>query len=292
MDAPSPSAKRDAGDYARVSFEDLAREKDADLDVAVGAALIARDVYPELDVASVLDELDRIAAPLFGARLEEHGAEDQARVIADHLYGRLGFRGNESAYYDPKNSLLSDVLTRKLGIPLTLAIVYTEVARRVGVPARGVGFPGHFLVRIERAQRDRAPLIVDPFFCGRPLGDDELRLRLRRAFGPTEGPPLETYLTAANSRAVLVRMLTNLKAIYVTRGERARAHLAADRLATLLPQVAGPLIERGMLAAQLGAHQAARSDLQRALGLRTDEAEEKTIRAELAKLEKVKLSLN
>ncbi len=295
MDAPPSLAKHGAVDYARLAFEDFANPRDQDLDVAVGAALLARDAYPDLDVAGVVRELDRLAAPLFSARLEQLPAEAQARHVGELLFGgpeTTRFRGNESDYYDPKNSMLSDVLTRRLGIPLTLAIVYCEVARRVGVPARGIAFPGHFLVRIERVASLRGPLVIDPFFGGRTLGDDELRARLERTLGPTGPETLDAHLAAATPRAILVRMLTNLKAIYLTRNERARAHLAVDRIASLLPHAAGPVVERGVLALQLGARESARSDLTRALTMHPSDAEERLARAELAKLENVQSSLN
>jgi len=292
MDTPPSFVKRDTVDYARTSFEEVARQRDSDLDVALGAALVARDVYPQVDVAGLIDELDRFAVPLFGARLEHRPPEDQARALGDLLYGSLGFRGNEAEYYDPRNSLLSDVLERRLGIPLTLAIVYCEVARRVGVPAKGVGFPGHFLVRIDPPGRGRPALVVDPFFGGRVLGDDELRGRLRRTFGKEQPVDLEPHLAVAAPRSILVRMLTNLKAIYLTRGERARAHLALDRIASLLPYAAGPLVERGQLAAQLGARESARSDLNRALTLHPDDGEERAIHAALAKLGEARSALN
>jgi regulator of sirC expression with transglutaminase-like and TPR domain len=297
MDAPSFVKRGALGPGGAVSsakgprFEDLAGQKDADIDVALGATLIARDVYPDLDVEAVLGELDRLAAPLFAARLEQHTAEAQAVVLNEHLYGALGFHGNESDYYDPKNSLMSDVLTRRTGIPLTLAIVYCEVARRVGVPARGVGFPGHFLVRIERPGRG-AGLVIDPFFGGRTLQEDELKARIARVLGPNAPDDVEPHLVSASPRAILVRMLTNLKAIYLTRGEKARAHLAVDRVASLLPNAAGPLYERGRLAAQLGARESARSDLTRALTLHPDDDDERAIRAELALLGGERASLN
>jgi len=292
MDAPS-SVKRGASMGRPGRFEELARQKDAEIDVAVGAAMIARDVYPELDVDAVLAELDRLAAPLFAARLERHTAEAQAEALNAHLYGALGFHGNESDYYDPKNSLLSDVLTRRTGIPLTLAIVYCEVARRVGVPARGVGFPGHFVVRIDRAEKAAPGLVIDPFFGGRALQEDELKTRLARVLGPdAEGGGVDAHLLPSSPRAILVRMLTNLKAIYLTRGEKARAHLAVDRIASLLPNAAGPLYERGRLAAQLGARESARSDLTRALTLHPDESDERAIKRELAQLGGGRTSLN
>jgi regulator of sirC expression with transglutaminase-like and TPR domain len=188
--------------------------------------------------------------------------------------------------------LLSDVLELRVGIPLTLAIVYCEVARRVGVAARGVGFPGHFVVRIERRGADQGPLIIDPFFGGRTLTAEELQARLARVLGPDGPTDLEPHLGAATPRAILVRLLTNLKAIYLTRGERARAHLALDRIVSLLPHAASPLRERGRLAALLGARESARDDLTRALTLHPDDTEVGLIHVELAQLGAKRSTLN
>src|SRR6185369_878017 len=118
--------------------------------------------------------IDAIAAPV--GRLEGCSAEEQASVLAEHLFSALGFRGNAEEYYDPRNSFMNDVLDRRLGIPISLSILYVEVARRAGVRASGVGFPGHFLVRIERESGD--PLIVDPFNSGRVLGRPTLESML------------------------------------------------------------------------------------------------------------------
>ena len=171
--------------------------------------------------------------------------------MSAHLYETLGYRGNEQDYYDPKNSLLPDVLDRKLGIPITLALVYCEVARRIGVRARGVSFPGHFLVRVDAAEREDAPVVVDPFFGGRRLDDAGLTKLLGRA-APSQTLSVAEHLAAASPRAVLVRMLINLKWIYATRGDFARAMLALDRIVCLTPDSAPALRERGMLAARLG----------------------------------------
>src|SRR5262249_18354158 len=145
-DFPPTSPKR-----AVCTFEELARRPDDEIDVALGAALVARDVHGNIGVAELLDGLDALAEPLLARGLHALPADEQTRAHSHHVYEVLGFRGNESEYYDPRNSLLSDVLERRLGIPISLAMVYCEIARRVGVPARGVGFPGHFLVRIDGA---------------------------------------------------------------------------------------------------------------------------------------------
>ncbi len=204
---------------AKVTFEQLAREPDEAIDVALGAALIAKDVYEELDVDALLSKLAELAGPL-GHRLG--------------LLRELGFHGNAADYYDVKNSLLPDVLERRTGIPITLTLVWWEIARRAGVFARGVGFPGHFVARVDelKALSGRAlsaPLFVDPFHGGRILE----RLDAHDL----------SLLEAATSRATLVRMLTNLKAIWSKRGEHGRAAAVMNRIALLVPESATALQE-------------------------------------------------
>jgi regulator of sirC expression with transglutaminase-like and TPR domain len=275
------------------SLQELASQSDARIDVALGAALVAKDAYPSLDPAAVLDDLDEMSAPLFPLRLEERSPQEQVQALSEHVYESLGFRGNEDDYYDPRNSLLSDVLTRRLGIPITLAIVYCQIARRVGVPARGVGFPGHFLVRVDDPRRpDDPPLAIDPFFAGRVLDRPAIERLLQRALGPEESLRPEEHLAPASARSVLVRMLTNLKAIYLTRGDHARAHLAADRILLFSPDSPSVLRERGDLAARLGAHESAKVDFARALELDPQGAESGVLRTRLAELERSRRSLN
>jgi regulator of sirC expression with transglutaminase-like and TPR domain len=263
------------------TFEELARVADESLDVGVGAALIARDAHPTLDVGRLLARLDDLASAV--ALPKGASPAEQADCISGYLYGGLGFRGNEHDYYDPRNSLLPDVLERKLGIPISLAVLYCEVARRVGVRARGVSFPGHFLVRVDGASHDGdEPIVVDPFFGGRRLDRPALQKLLERA---APGQPLEPkHLSAASPRTILVRMLINLKWIHSTRGDLARSLLALDRIITLTPDSVAALRERGLLAARLGAVEAARADLSRLLELVPAAPDAGAIRATLTEL--------
>lgn len=263
------------------TFEELASQKDDDLDVALGAALIARDVYPEVDVTEILGRLDELASPIASSDFAARTAQGQADGLAHHLYDACGFVGNEADYYDPKNSLLPDVLERRLGIPISLALVYCEVAKRAGIVARGVAFPGHFIVRIETGSEDA--LFVDPFFGGRALDDDGLKKILSRVTGD-QRPVLPRYLEAASSRSMLVRMLVNLRAIYLSRGDMARAMLAVDRVICLTPDAPEPLRERGLLSMRLGANEAAKSDLERFLELVPNAHDAPAIRARLKEL--------
>jgi regulator of sirC expression with transglutaminase-like and TPR domain len=266
-----------------VTFEQLAALPDECLDVARGAALIARDTYASLDVEGLLQRFDEMAAPLVPRALHALPLEQQAEAISRYVYGELGFRGNEQDYYDPRNTLLPDVLDRKLGIPITLSLVYCELARRCGISARGISFPGHFLTRVDPREGGASPVIVDPFFAGRRLDRSELSKLLERT-APTQKASVDEHLVPASPRAILVRMLINLKWIYATRGDFARALLALDRIISLTPDSIPALRERGMLAARLGAVESARADLSRLLELVTQAADAASITRQLEEL--------
>jgi len=288
---PSPDALRSVPSQPR--FEELAGGNDDGIDAALGAALIARDVYQDLDVGTLLGRFDELSAPITKLGIDAMTAEAQALELAHYVYERQGFAGNESDYYDPRNSLLPDVLDRRVGIPITLALVYCEIAKRVGVPARGVSFPGHFLVRIERRGQDepRPPIIIDPFFNGRMLDDKSLEALLKRVVGPRVTLKPE-HLQPASPRLILVRMLTNLKTVYLARGEDSRALLALDRLVSIVPDAPFVLRERGLLAARLGSVEVARNDLARFLQVCPDAADAKDIKTRLEALTTARHWLN
>src|SRR3989441_12935258 len=145
-----------------------------------GALEIARIAYPDPQPDRYLAEFDNLAEaarPGTGGRMPP---EDRALAIGEHLFRACGFHGNTEDYHDPRNSFLNDVLERRTGIPISLSVVFIEVSRRLGVPVEGVGFPGHFLVRVAGHQ---GPLLLDPFFGGRPIDHDELVERLRALHG-------------------------------------------------------------------------------------------------------------
>lgn len=252
------------------SFDLFARSPDDALDVALGAALIAKDVYENLDVDELVLRFDELAGPLHGGALVGLPLATQVEEVSAR-YRELGFRGNVENYYDAKNSLLPDVLERKVGIPITLTLVWCEIARRAGVLARGISFPGHFLARVDElpslsGRSGLSPVIVDPFGGGNVVSDDDARSLLRRTLG--EDAELHPALFApASSRATLVRILTNLKAVYAGRGEHTRAFIALDRILSLVPDSAQMLRERGAVAQRLGMHELARLDFARVLEL-------------------------
>jgi regulator of sirC expression with transglutaminase-like and TPR domain len=239
-----------------VDFLAYARQSDPDLDLLEGAVLIAQLAYPALERTAEARRLDQLAAPLSGLGLERLPVIAQARALADHLHLGCGFRGNTENYHEPENSFVNRVLERKLGIPISLALVYVEVARRAGIQAHGVGFPGHFLVRID-AGADRA--IVDPFFGGEVLDRSALNRLLHRS--APRMTLVEEMLEPVSVRQILTRMLINLRSIYAARGDAGRLLVVLDRLVDLIPDAADEIRDRGYLCARLGAPQAAAADL-------------------------------
>ena len=231
-----------------------------DPEIEHAALLVARDEYPELSVPDYLSRLDDLAAPLRERLARVDRLPDQAALLGAYVYDELGFKGNESAYYDPRNSYLNEVIDLRLGIPLTLAVVLIALGRRAGLFVEGIGFPGHFLVRIGGA----GGLYLDPFFQARILARSSLGELAKRVLGES-GRLAPEHLAPASTHAMIVRMLANLKGIHVSRHDHARALVVCDRLVDL-----GAGIEvtrdRGLHAFALGAFESAAEDLAAYLG--------------------------
>ncbi len=200
-------------------------------------------------------------------------------AINRHLFDELGYSGNHDEYYDPRNSYLNQVLDRRLGNPISLAMVQMEVARRLGIPLDGVSVPGHFLVRLPV---DGGLLVMDPFNGGRPLAVEELRERARPHLGETpDDGVLAQILSPAPHRAILVRVLRNLHGLYAETGQWDRAARSADRVLRLTPGQPEALRDRGLAYLELDHLSGARQDLGRYLELAPDAADAETIRERL-----------
>lgn len=252
MTAPPASTRLPDGN---LSFSEFAAQPDDQLDLYVGALLLARDARPGVNWRAIDDQLTALAAPL--CHLAPARLSDQAEGLALELGQRFGLRGNAADYYDPDNSFIDQVLLRRVGIPISLSLVYIEVARRAGMQAAGVGFPGHFLVRLD-APGDH--LMLDPFAAGRTLDTYELEQRMSQAGWPRGVLDLG-LLDPSPVRLILARMLTNLRSVYLKRAQLPRLLLILDRMVSLLPNSKEALRDRGVLNAELGAPEAARSDL-------------------------------
>jgi regulator of sirC expression with transglutaminase-like and TPR domain len=255
-------------------------------ELARGALEIARIAYPELDPAQSLATLDQLADQVRPRLMPGFSAVDRALTVSRFLFGECGFSGNADDYYDVRNSFLNDVLMRRTGIPITLSAVLMEVGSRVGVPFEGVGFPGHFLVRVPAGAGEH--LILDPFHGGQRVDDDELLERLRSLADANSGPAFETvppeFLTPTSPRAMLGRMLRNLLRIYLERDADAEALLTVDLLLVLTPQGADEVRTRGYLYERLGCPAAAANDFRRYLELAPEGEDVEQIRTRLSRL--------
>lgn len=242
----------------------LASQADDTLPLLGTALLIARDEYPQLD-AELYDTLVESHAAHLKHEIEMIDAWPlKMAAINRHLFEELGYAGDHDEYYDPRNSYINEVFERRLGNPISLAVVQIEVARRLGVPLDGVSFPGHFLVRLPV---DDGILVMDPFNGGRPLGADELRERAKPHLGgdvPDDNALLQ-ILDPAPHRAILVRVLRNLHGVYAEREEWDRAARSADRVLKLVPDQPDALRDRGLAYLKMDYRKGALADLSRYL---------------------------
>ena len=257
------------------AWQSLRDANDADIPLFATALLIAKDEYPRLDAAAYESHLHGYTQRL--RKLSSKSAEGAARLQAINrfLYDELGFCGDDRDYYDPRNSYLNDVLDRRMGNPISLAVVQIELARRLGVPLEGISFPGHFLVRLPM---EEGIVVLDPYQKGRSLDVAELR---RRARAHTDAQELDDdrlarMLEPASHRAIFTRMLRNLKGVYAEREQWEKAVRCCDRLLILDTLAVSEYRDRGACYLHLGHSRGAREDWQRYLALmpQADDAEE------------------
>jgi regulator of sirC expression with transglutaminase-like and TPR domain len=242
-------------------------------DLAAPAFLVARLEYRNLDPGPYLDRLDEWGEAAFHRIAADPGHDGPLAARVDtlnkYLFDELGFLGNRDQYEDPRNSCLNEVLDRRTGIPITLALVYIEIARRAGIRAEGVNFPGHFLVRVLHDLHTDDPdegLIVDAFHGGAILDEHDCRLLLQRHMGEDAAWQPE-LLARATRRQILVRMLLNLKRLYVRWRSFPQARTVTDLLLALSPSAITELRDRGLLAYHMNDFPAALRDLEEYLKL-------------------------
>lgn len=258
---------------------------DASLPLVEAAAAIAQDEYPGLDTQAVLAEIDALADRLKRRIPADAVPVQRLRWLNRFFFQELGFGGNVNNYYDPGNSYLHLVLSTRRGIPITLAVLYIELATQVGLTARGVSFPGHFLVKLKMPQGE---VVIDPF-TGHSLSREELDdlllpyKRNRGLLGEFDAP-LGLFLQAAQPRDVVARMLRNLKEIHRSAEDWPRLMAVLQRLVVLLPQAWEERRDRGLTYAELGQEAAAVGDLADYLEHAGDAQDRQAITARLSEL--------
>ncbi|MXY20043.1 MAG: tetratricopeptide repeat protein [Dehalococcoidia bacterium] len=237
-------------------FAEVTDRPDYEIDVARAAMLLAAAEYPNLNVERELFTFQRLAGAISSKFLDDDDPLYCVNVISEHLFDNMGFRGDEDNYYDPRNSYLNQVIERRTGIPITLAVVYMEVGRRLKVPLLGIGMPGHFLVR----HREIENLYIDTFNGGILLSEEECREILSdRTLGDLDWS--SDLLKPVLNREIVARMIRNLKAIYMTDQDFVRALTVSEFALALDPHSAMDRRDRGIVHYQLGHSAEALDDL-------------------------------
>nr|WP_315488895.1 tetratricopeptide repeat protein [uncultured Rhodoferax sp.] len=238
-------------------------ESDGEFTLFEAAVSLAQDEYPEMDVQTVLGEVDQLLARLRRRLAADAGPVQKLRVLNQFFYQDLGFGGNANDFYDPDNSFIHRLLYTRRGIPITLAVLWMELAQGLGLAVRGVGFPGHFLVKVNLPM---GQVVIDPL-TGKSMSREELSERLepyRKRSGLLDEleTPLGLYLQTAPSRDIIARMLRNLKEIHKSQNDWQRLLAVQERLVILLPQSWPEYRDRGLAHAELGHIEQALSDLE------------------------------
>jgi len=276
-----------AQDRARSRFAELIGDPDSQPPLVETALVIALEEYPEMSVRNYLARLhaftsvvaDRVRDAALGHPDGEVPVDERLGILNHYVFADLGFRGNREAYYDPRNSFLNEVIDRRLGIPITLSLIYMELAKGAGLRLAGVGFPGHFLVKTQGVRPAR---MIDPFNGGVELGPGEMETLLREL--RVRGLEVLEALRALDNRSIVRRLLWNLKEIYLREGDVARALRVVERLLLVSPDEPRELFERGLLCGQLGRYREGIEALERYLGAAPEGADRETAEKQLARL--------
>lgn len=272
-------------------FSRMVAGADEEINLAEAALLIAAEEYRDLDIPAYLAQLDELAATLKHRLRADISPADKIIALNRYLFDELGFAGDAANYYDARNSFLNEVLDRKRGIPITLALVYLEIGRRIGLPVQGVSFPAHFLLKCPLRE---GTVVLDPYAKGASLSFDELRQRvkaLRNGSEPTKSM-VAGMLVKASNKEILMRVLRNLKGIYSHHKEWMKALATTDRIISVMPDVAEEYRDRGMIYLNLECFRAALFDFQAYLKMLPVARDAATVRQKVIELQAVASRLN
>lgn len=241
----------------RKNFDQEAKKLDNEIDLGKAALYIAQEEYNNFDSADYIKILDELAAKIQKRLPSERYPLRVIQTINQYLYDELGYKGNSDDYYDPRNSFLNDVIDRRTGIPITLSVIYLEIARRLNFPMVGINMPGHFLIRPEFQDTG---IFIDSFNQGEILFEQDCEERLKTMYGhPVQMQP--SFIEAVGNKQILARILTNLKFIYLNNKNWDKALAAVERIMLLFPESLLEIRDRGLLYYHLGDWSLAYRDL-------------------------------
>lgn len=267
---------------AKNQFERFLTQPDKQINLAQAALMVARLEYPELDVDTYMQRIHTLASDIRSSLPANPNAAEILSRLNQALFIEQGFEGNSSHYYDPRNSFLNDVLDRKLGIPTSLSILYMELASELGVPLDGVSFPGHFLVKLEI---DDGAIVLDPYFGGVSLTEDDLEDRIQEYYGEQiKRHHYQGLLATSSKKDIIVRVMRNLRDLYMQDKQWAKALTMADTMLGLDTDKADAFKARGVIYDKLECCQPALRDYKEWLRLDPGSQDNQDIRKRVAEL--------
>ena len=244
-------------------FRQAVDRGEARIDLGRAALTMAAAEYPDLDIEGYLDRIDQLAVDAQARLGSEADVQRTIAVLNNVLFREHGFRGNRENYFDPRNSFLNEVLDRRIGIPISLSVLYMEIAQKIALPLQGVGFPGHFLVKYTGINEE---IVIDPFNQGEIRSQKNLQTMLNRLYGRKVNFDPD-FLAAITNKQILRRMLNNLELIYLRQNQLTKGLSIVERLLVLDPGSAEDIRDRGIIYLRLECFKQALEDLQRYLSL-------------------------
>jgi regulator of sirC expression with transglutaminase-like and TPR domain len=262
------------------NFYNEIQQPDSQINLAKAALYIAQEEYPKLEIPAYLHTLDVMAVEAKALLPKERYPLRVIQSLNQYFFEQLGYVGNSDDYYDPRNSFLNEVIERRTGIPITLSLVYLEVARRLDFPMVGINLPGHFIIRPEF---EDTGIFVDVFNQGEILFEQDCEERLAQLYQrPMPMQPM--FIQPVSPRQFLARMLSNLKFIYLNQKDLPRALTFVEYILLLFPDAVMELRDRGLLYYQLGNASKAVQDLEIYLAMLPNAEDASTIRRLLEQL--------
>ncbi len=238
-------------------FQQEVQQPPQQINLALATLLIAQLEYPEVDINHYLSRLDHMTDEIKKRLPQNRYPMKIVQIINEYLFEELNFNGNEQDYYNPDNSYLNRVLDTRIGIPISLSVVYLIIAEKMDFPMVGIGLPGHFLIRPEF---EDVGIFIDPFHRGEILFEEDCEIRLTQVY--KQPVKLEKhYLTPVSKAQILTRLLTNLKQIYINNNVLEKAIRMIDLLLTIVPDNPLEKRDRGLIYYHMGNKEQARNDL-------------------------------
>lgn len=273
------------------AFAEESLKAEEELNLARAALLMAKCEYPNLDIDFYLSLLDEIASAINFRLPQKTASLDPLLLIQHinkHIYEELAFQGNKENYYDPRNSFLNEVLVRRLGIPISLSVFYMEIARRLGLKIEGVGMPGHFLMKCYLEDQE---IILDAFNQGQILDQNTCQKLLNNVYG-MEVELKPSFFKTISKKDILIRMLNNLKNIYLSSNDHPRTLATIEKLLLINPKAISEIRDRGIVNYHLGKYSLAIKDLEFYLSYAPKNQEAELVRKDLQKIKAKLASLN